>query len=346
MPKILPTAPKEGDVITKESLLDLKNNIEAVDLILDDENFREEGLDWRVFNDSGTVEPISRHRGPVTTSTNKTLEHSVYWKVPVWPSGSISGGFSSTTPRIDFQWDPETDTDIIIRCSLFADSNAAGKSMQTHVMRDYEAWEFGLYIIPPGDSLTEPERPKVTAPEYSGSGPPGVWPYQRMHLCHAFSELRRRGHKTYGEHYGSGGLDGLKYLPDGTAGDVARSQAIYSGSLLQAWPTSAHYPAGQWDQYGFDRSSRMNQSFTLVSHATSDREKQQFNVNTRFFTTAGTGRAYLVYRSRFGADGKSSTPVFWSESHPRGQDVPGFRASDSGIIGIDSLNMSYQIIRR
>lgn len=341
MPKILPTAPKEGDVITRESLLDLKNNIEAVDLILDSENFREEGLDWRVFDDSGTVEPTSRHKGPVTTSTNLILEHSRFWKVPRWPSGSISGGFSSTTPRIDFEWNPETDTDIIIRCSLFADSNAAGRRLRSHVARDYEAWEFGLYIIPPGDSLTEPEKPVVSGPQAS---PPGVWPYQRMHLCNAFSELRRRGHKTYGEHYDFPG--GLKYLPEGSAGDVERKRAIYKDSLLQPWPKSANYPAGQWDQYGFDRSSRMNQSFTLISHGTSDKAKQEFNVNTKLFTTSGTGRAYLVYRSLYGAPGKSSGPVFWKESSPSGLSTTAWNDSDSGKIGIDSLNISYQIIRR
>ena len=49
MPKINTTPFKEGDVIRKSDITSVADEIEAIDLAIDEENLREEGLDRRVF---------------------------------------------------------------------------------------------------------------------------------------------------------------------------------------------------------------------------------------------------------------------------------------------------------
>ena len=350
MPKIKPIVPKEGDVITKESLIDFSNEIENIDTKIDQDNIREEGLDWRVFDDGVTVEHRDLHKGPVTTSKNLRISHNQFWTVPTWPSGSISGGYNSTTPRIDFEWDPEKDTDIIIRCSLQATSNAAGKK-RSHIQRTMEAWEFGLYIIPPGSPTVPPARPTQGFPV---DIPHMVFPSQRMMLNGAFSTFNRRGHSTRNEWYGEHdtGLDELRdefgEAPDETSFRIY--DYLTAKTRLQEFDTwgQSDYPAGQWDQYGYDRSSRMAQSFTLVAHASSHHERylppNMENLSVRKFLKAGTGKAYLVYRSFYTHPALSSGPVYYSNDNPSGGTL--FDNTESGMMGIDCINMSYQIIRR
>ena len=323
--------PNEGDVLTAESIKDLGDKLEIVDSIIDEENFREEGLDWRVFEDGATVEPHGLHRGPITCSRNLRLSHDVLWKVPVWPSGSISGGYSSTTPRLDFEWDPEKDTDVIIRVSLQANSAAAG-NLRTHVTRQNEAWEFGLFIIKPGDPLEIPSVLKHNTP----NDPNCVYPVQRMMLNNAFSGLRGRGHVTRGEYN-----DGMG-VTEGSS--LMKARAMYVAGGFQRYYGSSSYPAGQWDQYGYDRSSRMSQSFTMIAHGSSNRSRQELNFNVHSFLEAGTCRVYLVYRSKYSSPGKSSYPIYFADDNRNGSGI--WSHSNAGTIGIDSLVMSYQIIRR
>jgi hypothetical protein len=88
------------------------------------------------------------------------------------------------------------------------------------------------------------------------------------------------------------------------------------------------HPRGAWYQYSFSRQSNMNQSFTLIAHATSSLENK--NNGSFSWTNEGLARVALYYRcNREVATGP--------EAHVN---------LDTGIPNLENLRMSYQIVRR
>ena len=88
-------------------------------------------------------------------------------------------------------------------------------------------------------------------------------------------------------------------------------------------------PRGAWDQYPFSRQSNMNQSFTLISHATSSKENAA-NGSLQW-TTEGRARVSVYYRCNL------------SRAEPF--DNPNIDL-DVGVPNLENFRMSYQIIRR
>jgi len=285
MPKIIPSVvPEEGDIITKDSIKSTTTAVENIDSSIDQENIREEGLDWRNFENGTCVDPESSRSGMVSSNRDLILTRSQTWKMPDYPSGAVSGGVASNRAQLDFDWDPETDTSIIIRCSLFANTYHT-VSMDSKPKLRLDAWDFGLLVIPPvapGDTFSVPVEENRRVGTMSDTGP-SVWPYQRMYLNTAFTLQRRRGSSSYSEYIRLG------FHP--TILESAKSQGLFQNY------GEAFHSRGQWDQYGYDRSSNMNQSFTMVTHANSDRAAYLTGSSpARLFAHAGPGRVYLVYR--------------------------------------------------
>ena len=316
MPKVTPSVlPEEGDIITKDSIKSTTTAVKSIDTLIDEENIREEGLDWRNFQNGVCVDPESSRSGMVFSNRDLVLTRSPFWKFPDYPPGHVRGGVMSTTPRLDFDWDPQTDTSIIIRCSLFVNSRHTA-SINSKPLERFDAWDFGLLVIPPvapGDLFTVPSEALRTVGTMSDTGP-SVWPYQRMYLQTAFTDARRNGSASFTE-----------YTIFEMLGTSTLNQMKNQG-LFQNYGED-FYSRGQWDQYGYDRSSNMNQSFTMVTHANSDRSAYLTGSNpARLFAHAGPGRVYLVYRCNANIDATGLLP--------------------QGIVKIERFTLSAQIIRR
>ena len=313
MPKIIPIAPEEGDIITKESLKSTPNAVEAIDNRLDAENFREEGLDWRSFEDGCTVTPKSTRRPMVYATTDKTLSRDRNWKIPNYSSSSDVINSVNNQPRLDFDWDPETDSHMIIRCSLFVNS-MFNPDYKSFPVRKYDAWDFGLMICPPvepGSAFTVPEKTSRRVGSISSESPV-VWPYQRMYLNMAFTQYRERGTCTRKEWLGTG-----DYPSHGLETWIDADDRLREGGLTRYYNASTYNAQrGQWDQYGYDRSTAYSDGAEYLSGTS----------NSRIFRHAGPGRVYLVYRSHYAtAEGGSGS---------------------DGVCEIDGFTLSCQIIRR
>ncbi|MBV12454.1 MAG: hypothetical protein CMN21_24950 [Rubinisphaera sp.] len=316
MPKITPSVvPNEGDIITKDSIKSTTTAVENIDAKIDEENIREEGLDWRNFKDGVCVDTDSSRSGMVFSNKDLVLTRSANWKFPDYPSGAVSGGVASNRAQFDFDWDPQTDTSIIIRCSLFVNSRHTA-SKNSKPLERFDAWDFGLLVIPPvapGDLFTVPSEALRTVGTMSDTGP-SVWPYQRMYLQTAFTDARRHGSASFKEYVIFKALGETKL-------NTMQNKGLFANFGEE------FYSRGQWDQYGYDRSSNMNQSFTMVTHANSDRSAYLTGSNpARLFAHAGPGRVYLVYRCNANID-------------PTG-------LLAAGTVEIERFTLSAQIIRR
>ena len=185
MPKINTTSFKEGDVIRKSDITSIADEIEAIDLELDEDNIREEGLDRRVFhNNTWTSTPHS----PVEIR-NRVLLHRTTagnWSL-IEASGQMENSFDGVHPTIHIPWDTETDSDVIIRCSFFIETQG-GDLDNFGADMDNDYLEFGLHVTHPNQS---PDAELNLLPVDVGSG--GIWPYTRMNLCKAFQRDAKIG---------------------------------------------------------------------------------------------------------------------------------------------------------
>ena len=192
MPKINTTPFKEGDVIRKSDITSVADEIEAIDLAIDEENLREEGLDRRVFAENPWTqismtpveirERVELQQGPSSTT----------WSL-VRADGSIEGGVSDVYPTIRIPWNTLNDSDVIIRCSFFIES--AGSDFydedgldDASVRSGDDDWEFGLHVTHPDQS---PDAGLELLEGNTLSG--GIWPYARIGLCKAFQRDSKKG---------------------------------------------------------------------------------------------------------------------------------------------------------
>ena len=171
MPKINTTIFKEGDVIRKSDITSVADEIEAIDTAIDEDNLREEGLDRRVFD---THPWTSFSNTPVVLGDPELLPRVDNWSV-FGPVGTI-----------EIPWNILNDSDVIIRCSFFIESQG-GNLGAIGALVENDDWEFGLHVTHPDEGAAGWELlPRDT---YGG----GIWPYARISLSKAFQRHAKMG---------------------------------------------------------------------------------------------------------------------------------------------------------
>ena len=161
----------EGNTLTKKSLTDTYDGIDLV--VVDGENIREEGLDRRNFDpdcwyaSAGKVCKLESEEFLLRSNRTERWQHV---ELP-----NLVGNFDGDRPSIQFTWDPELDSSVIIRCSFFA-------RMKDHFTSFQDAIDFGLLIIPPDKNIVTVD--KILKAPLNG----GIWPYQRFFKNNVFSE--------------------------------------------------------------------------------------------------------------------------------------------------------------
>ena len=230
----------EGQVIKKSTLTGVYGQLNAsLDDGIGPENIREEGLDRRSFGNAmsfRSAERCSLSSMDILQVPNESGTHpSSFTKGPI---DGLSGSHGEH-PRVDFTWDPQTDTYAVVRCSFsvsqqrnerrYEKGSAVGGAAFSLTSND--AWDFGLYVAPKSgvDGFGIVETPRLAKNTKSVGG---VFVYQRMCLNPAFS-----------------------YLGDNV-------------------DTGLRAEDGAPSRYGFDRISSMRQSFCMfvvfgVSNASS-----------------------------------------------------------------------------
>lgn len=189
MGKIKTTSIREGDVILKSDIAEVSKSFEAIDHEINQENIREEGLDRRVFKDQpwvgddSTSEVTSLRRIKLIRSSSSTSS----WRYVTTSAGDLHGSTSTTHPSLFVYWNPEKDSDIIIRCSFFIDTKGSALGNKAEYYDDF--WEFGLLIQKPGE---ESETFRLNVSPAVG----GIWPYTRMGLSAPFQEYVEVGGET------------------------------------------------------------------------------------------------------------------------------------------------------
>ena len=184
MPKIDTTPFKEGDVIRKSDITSVADEFEAIDTILDEDNLREEGLDRRVFDANPWTQASP---AAVEIWDRVELERPATDWTLVDASGFIKNGDSSVNPTIRIPWNTLHDSDVIIRCSFFIESQ--GSNLDAFgVMVGNDDWEFGLHVTHPNQS---PDAALVLLPSDTYNG--GIWPYARICLSKAFQRNSKEG---------------------------------------------------------------------------------------------------------------------------------------------------------
>ena len=306
MPKFIATSPKEGDVITKESIKDNVDRIEAIDFDIDAENFREEGLDRQAFFPQSIsrrgCRPVSA-RGLLGSDT--LLPRRSQWRLAEFRPDQVSSG--DAIPRLNIPWDPEFDTHCVVRVSLEATNRV---DLTGREKRADDFWDFGLLIVPPGVELGSVGN----IDSFMAGG--GVWPYQRVKLSPAFTRHSNQGFLTYNETYEEtvfGTIDAGSEETDNSRNAVAvlRSDANSSDFTVNLEDTTkqnfnSSYPRGEWFQYGYERGANWSQSFTLIALCTSLMRRSssdaalgfEFPSNTSRWTQPGTAQVFLAYRCR------------------------------------------------
>lgn len=308
MPKINVPGFSEGSLISKDNLLDVKNEIEKIDYDIDGQNIREEGLDRRVFDEKTYTGNV----GNTVRATNGRCDASHLtgtWQQPKFnlDISSMGGSAHSIHPVMVFPWNPEYDEHVVIRVSMSINSSELGKPdlNPRPVLRD-EMWDFGMLIYQT-DGHSTPSVPPVG---YNNHVNPGVFPYQRVVLSPAFSDLAHIGVLSADE-----SMDYIVFAEEVRTIDGPFKTFFETGEDM--------FPYGQWNQYGYNRRARMDQAITLVAAGSSSGSGP---TGTRQFITLGERQNVVVavyFRSR-----SPSNESFTHECRIR------------------NLNMSHQIYRR
>lgn len=185
MPKISTTPFKEGDVIRKSDITSVADEFEAIDTILDEDNLREEGLDRRVFDENPWTQ--ASPAAVEIWDRLKLKQPATDWTLVEAEPGVIKHGISAVNPTIRIPWNTLYDSDVIIRCSFFIESQGSNlDSVGVDVGND--DWEFGLHVTHPDQS---PDAALGLLPADTHSG--GIWPYARIGLSKAFQRDSKEG---------------------------------------------------------------------------------------------------------------------------------------------------------
>lgn len=300
MPKFVPSSPKEGDVITKESITDNTDALEEIDFSLDQENFREEGLDRRVFYPQTAAKRASVNvSANGLTGTNQLLSREQQWTLVRFREDQTSSGH--IYPKLQIDWDPERDTHCVIRCSFEATNRLDMSGIE---LRPDDYWEFGLLIIPPD----QPYPGSIASTDVFMTGR-GVWPYQRVSLSPAFRDEAWKGNTNFNESFedkvtGHENMGNITSSEFETAHTAFQTSAAASSNIKMWEPIGEdeffdHYPRGEWFQHGYDRHANWTQSFTLVALASSLRQRGfSHPPNTSRWDKSGQARVYVVYRCK------------------------------------------------
>ena len=331
MPKINASKIIEGDVITKSGLTETIDEVERIDFVIDQDNIREEGLDRRSFENECWA---GSYANMVNGSTSNGLRRSDVWKRPYFEAANLTNSTQTNYPEMRLDWDSETDSHLVVRCSFFVYSNETGYKF----WRNHDFWDFGLVVVPP------------SAPSYTTSdmitGPCAdddiarVWPYQRVQLNYPFSKGRGDGYLSRSE-------SAIFPKNDDATKDKYPSYFWHqveklfddsqAGKQVLEWGGNSFdlfYPRGAWNQYAVNRSSNLNQSITLIEHCTSIKEAQDGNTFQGAHRFKGSGRVviYPVFRSYLGDyTGYGATSM----------DNPG-----SPYLKMDGITMSYTVYKR
>ena len=174
----------EGEILLKDDLSTLTDPAGSMVSMnsLDQLNIREEGLDRRNFVDGKNIWADS----PEPDFDNELigiLPISISPYEETWSELILSAGSPDWHPSIDglsdvrleIPWSVEDDTSVIIRCSFQIKDNNPFREKSNDMI------DFGLFIVPPGESATAFTR-EVRTP----SAVPGVFPYQRYFKNKAF----------------------------------------------------------------------------------------------------------------------------------------------------------------
>ena len=254
MPKINVPGFNEGSLISKDNLLDVKNEIEKIDYDIDGQNIREEGLDRRVFDERTYIGNVG-NTVRATDGRCPAQHLTGLWQKPRFDLdfSIMNGSAHSIHPVMVFPWDPEYDEHVVIRVSMSIESSKLGLP-DLHprpTLRD-EMWDFGMLIYQT-DGHSTPAVPPVN---YNNHTNPGVFPYQRVVLSPAFSDLAHIGVLSADE-----SVDHILFAAE--VGEV-------DGPFRTFFETGEDmFPYGQWNQYGYNRRARMDQAITLVAAGSS-----------------------------------------------------------------------------
>jgi hypothetical protein len=159
---------QEGETISKEDINATKDSWEKADNSISEFNIREEGLDRRSFDTNDTW-------SDVLNSQSRCYLSGVRKNVPVPGHGwqrmrfgssslSVSGGVDSNYPTIQFDWDPQIHTYVIIRASFWfhfdvglvgsAKRDDSGDDDNFELLRDNHDFKFGILVTEPGQTLS------------------------------------------------------------------------------------------------------------------------------------------------------------------------------------------------
>ena len=272
MPKVKPNDFIEGSVIDKSSIIEVKNAVEDIDLDIDGENIREEGLDRRLFQ--GGVITGTYPRSVLSSEPSDRLPRTRTFKRPRFPSGQLQNSLDPNHATLGFDWDPEIDTHAIVRCSMYVDNYG-----DRYTELNDDSWEFGLVVLKPGQSYTDG---LTVGHDSYFSSVAKVWPTQRICLTGAFSGRRHQG-----------------FMKRQFALDLTDEKSDYFTGSKYPWHFSGFdpdtYPRGAWTQYAMDRASQWNSSVTLIAHITSDMSGLKLGAHR--INTEGTIAVVPVYRS-------------------------------------------------
>jgi|LULO01.1.fsa_nt_gb hypothetical protein len=252
--------PQTGQKIKKSDFTGLASKFS--DLVIDQDNIREEGLDERVIRPQNCV----GNRGSVNVY-NATLNQNEffqqhkdnYWRNVTFrydaEDGSVTDSaaareamFASPTGMIQSSqpWNPEFDSYIIIRCSFECTTKYHRFRDSENHINELSAIDFGLRVKRPNVDDDDPLNELNSGRTTSGA----IFPYQRMYLNEAFSE-----HAVIEK--------------DDTDPEIYRS-------------------------YQSDLRSNMHQSFTLLFCASSFRDTTLANF---YWSSPGNWEAQLMCRS-------------------------------------------------
>lgn len=162
------TGIQEGETISKEDINATKGSWENADNSISEFNIREEGLDRRSFDTNDTW-------SDVLNSRSRCYLSGVRKNVPVpgkgWdpmPFGTsdlpVTGGTTTVSPAIQFDWDPQIHTYVIIRASFWfhfdvglvgsAKRDDSGDDDNFELLRDNHDFKFGILVTEPGQPLS------------------------------------------------------------------------------------------------------------------------------------------------------------------------------------------------
>ena len=150
----------EGNTLTRKSLTDTYDGIDSV--VVDGRNF--DPNCW--YSSAGNVCKLESEQ--ILMRSNRT-ERWGHVELP-----NLIGAFDGDRPSISFNWDPELDSSVIIRCSFFA-------RIKDNFSKNRDAIDFGLLIVPPDKNIITVEKTLI-APLHGG-----IWPYQRFYRNNVFS---------------------------------------------------------------------------------------------------------------------------------------------------------------